>query len=670
MLLSLSVNNQSVDSSGITTDYKEAINEFIWNGFEANATVVDISFIGNGTGGISEILIRDNGDGINYDELHETFGAFLTSKKRLLSIKAKSKINKGKGRFSFTAFADNAVWKTVYQSSNGLKKYTITMDAAAKDIVDCSDPEDDSGISTGTEVVFTNISALTEDSLHFDILESSLLKEFAWFLYLYRDKKLTIVCNGVELDFKKFIDTDNCDSASKTIDGHAFDISLIVWQKNIREKFCCYYFDSSNTLRGKNTTTHNRNTIDFNHSVYVKSAFFDNHTVMSEDCDELQTSMFESAEEGKQTLRKLNKAIKTLIEKRMSIYLAKRADRVIEEMVAVRKTFPTFSDDRYGQIRKNDLKRVTKAIYRIEPMLFHRLKPIQEKSLLGFLNLLLSSEERENVLSIIEQVVELTPEQRCNLADMLRKTSLENVIDTIRFLEDRFRVIEILRSIVFDLAKYANERDHIQKLVEQHFWLFGEQYNLASADKRMKDALERYLNILYGEKTTASLNPDAENERRMDIFLCNNRNVETSLGAVQDENIIVELKAPTVVLSKKVFRQIEDYMDFIMRQPAFTSLTRKWKFIAVCREVDDDIKNLYKTFEDKGNVGLVHKVGDYEIYAFTWGDVFHSFEMRFAPLLEKLKYDREQIANELSATTDHADGRERVDNLVEQAVSE
>ena len=62
--------------------------------------------------------------------------------------------------------------------------------------------------------------------------------------------------------------------------------------------------------------------------------------------------------------------------------------------------------------------------------------------------------------------------------------------------------------------------------MEQHFWLFGEQYNLASADKRMKDALEQYLNILYGEKTTATLKLDAENERRMDIFLCNSRNVD------------------------------------------------------------------------------------------------------------------------------------------------
>ena len=68
---------------------------------------------------------------------------------------------------------------------------------------------------------------------------------------------------------------------------------------------------------------------------------------------------------------------------------------------------------------------------------------------------------------------------------ILKKTSLENIIDTIKFIEDRYKVIELLKSIVYDLTKFANERDHVQKIVERHFWLFGEQYNLASADQRM-----------------------------------------------------------------------------------------------------------------------------------------------------------------------------------------
>ena len=44
MILPLSVKNQSIESSGITNDYKEAICEYIWNGLEAHATEININF--------------------------------------------------------------------------------------------------------------------------------------------------------------------------------------------------------------------------------------------------------------------------------------------------------------------------------------------------------------------------------------------------------------------------------------------------------------------------------------------------------------------------------------------------------------------------------------------------------------------------------------------------
>ncbi len=140
------------------------------------------------------------------------------------------------------------------------------------------------------------------------------------------------------------------------------------------------------------------------------------------------------------------------------------------------------------------------------------------------------------------------------------------------------------------------------------------------------------------------------------------------MGAFEEENIIVELKAPKVSLSKKVYRQIEDYMDYIHRQPAFNSSIRRWKFIAVCKEVDDEIIERYKAFERYGKVGLVYKVEKYEIYALTWDDVIKSFEMRYSSLLDKLKYDREQIANELMDEVHAVDGREKATELVNRAL--
>lgn len=165
MILPLSVKNQSVESSGITNDYRDAICEYIWNGLEAHATEIYIEFSSNVACGISELSILDNGDGIVYEELEDTFGAFLASKKNLLSLKMKSKANKGKGRFSFVAFASSAKWTTVYKKDEEVKCYEIVLENNKKEVINCTDPVIVEGKKTGTKVEFFNIK---NDRVHLE----------------------------------------------------------------------------------------------------------------------------------------------------------------------------------------------------------------------------------------------------------------------------------------------------------------------------------------------------------------------------------------------------------------------------------------------------------------------------------------------------------------------
>ena len=59
----------------------DAICEYIWNGFDAFATQVEVELNRNKMGLINMITIRDNGCGINYDELKYKFQPFNDSKK-------------------------------------------------------------------------------------------------------------------------------------------------------------------------------------------------------------------------------------------------------------------------------------------------------------------------------------------------------------------------------------------------------------------------------------------------------------------------------------------------------------------------------------------------------------------------------------------------------------
>lgn len=117
------------------------------------------------------------------------------------------------------------------------------------------------------------------------------------------------------------------------------------------------------------------------------------------------------------------------------------------------------------------------------------------------------------------------------------------------------------------------------------------------------------------------------------------------------------------VLTKAVLRQIEDYMDYVRKQPLFNSQYRRWKFIAVCSAVDDDVKARYDSQKSKGKKGLVAEIDNYEVYALTWDDVFQSFDLRHAFLLDKLKMDKEAIAAEIAQTAGDEKSKDTADAL-------
>lgn len=167
---SVSVDNGSFDSAGITNDCQDAICEYIWNGFEADATKVLVNIIGGNMQETPEIHISDNGTGINHASLHNTFGAFLSSQKKSLRIRLKSATNKGKGRFSYTAISSSAIWDTIYADDTGMHKYAIQLDSANKVNVRESDVTDVSAAEheTGTTVRIPLTSARTEGLLTYE----------------------------------------------------------------------------------------------------------------------------------------------------------------------------------------------------------------------------------------------------------------------------------------------------------------------------------------------------------------------------------------------------------------------------------------------------------------------------------------------------------------------
>ena len=99
--------------------------------------------------------------------------------------------------------------------------------------------------------------------------------------------------------------------------------------------------------------------------------------------------------------------------------------------------------------------------------------------------------------------------------------------------------------------------------------------------------------------------------------------------------------------TRTVYKQIEDYAYIVRKEKGFQAQDRVWRFYAVCGTVDEEVQMQYKNFEQHGRKCLAGIVGNFEIYALSWDDVFTSFELRHRFLLNKLRVDYENTASEM-----------------------
>ena len=79
----VNITNKSIEKANRIKDFNSAISEYIWNGFDAKATKVNIEYTINPMSGVDTLEVIDDGTGIDFEEIDSTFGILLDSKKVL-----------------------------------------------------------------------------------------------------------------------------------------------------------------------------------------------------------------------------------------------------------------------------------------------------------------------------------------------------------------------------------------------------------------------------------------------------------------------------------------------------------------------------------------------------------------------------------------------------------
>ena len=667
----VNINNNSI-SNTVTKDVNKAICEYLWNGFDANASQLSIRYTKNAFN-ITSLEIQDNGEGIDRSSLHETFGCFQDSQKlHTYQWSSQVKGKKGKGRYSFNCFASKADWVTVYKDKEShYIRHKITIKKGDNQNYDDNEQETKSSSvkRTGTTVFFSDIN-LPSDFFDSEVFLDYLKKEFAVFLFLNKAQYKEILINGEKLDYEDVI--EDSDNKVIQIEGDRttfyFNVTYIRWKEKMKENYSMYFLDSSQTEKYEKTTTFNNKDTKFHHSLYISSDYF-NHFVDNATGEKNLFGADNTSPKDK-VFKTLVKKLKRFLEEKQKKYVAEVASKELLAKYQSKGIIRQPQND-YDKILVEDLKKTISAMYEVQPKIFTNLQDDQAKTLVGVVELLLQTDKREDLISIMESVVKLSDDERHNLVSVLKTTDLARITDTIRLIQNRIRTISALK-VAVKPENGMNEVDDLQKLVEQSFWIFGEEYNIVTqAEPDFNQALMEYLDKLYDtvpgiSKSNYSKDkiehPDVNKE--MDIFAFR-QNIQSSTI----DNIVVELKHPTVKLGEKELSQVKTYMNVIMRDSRFNASNMRWKFYLVGNNFDSSnyIHNEMRNAINWGKKNLVCHVDNngiqYEIFVIKWSELFADFEIRHNFLLKKLEMKRD----ELSVASVH--GKTEIHSIVAEANS-
>ena len=639
-------------------DYSKSIAEYIWNGFDANASKIVIDVTANTLDNISKITIADNGYGIPFDDLKTKFIPFFESEKEVDPTvhRATSAVHgkNGVGRLTFFNFASQATWETTYIVDGQAYSYKITIDAENLHTYSTTEPQLTQS-TPGTTVSFEGIHTITFYNFETDI-KDYLAREFGWFLELNLSKNYKIIINGAQLDYFDIVGEK--ENFSHNSGGFTFDIRYIRWRVNLNKEYSRYYYINSKKEEiGKETTTLNNKGDHFYHSVYIQSSYFDDFSI--KESQNQPTLMGHTKSDA--TFRELMEFVNRILHNKRKPFLRKYTDQLIADFEQD-DAFPKFNDNEWDKYRRKELEEVIRELYLVEPKIFSRLNIEQKKTFAYFLNLIIDSGEKDKLFNILQEIVDLESSEREELAEILRTTKLSGIIKTIKLIEDRYRAIEQLQNLVFRTELKANEIRHIQKFVEKHYWIFGEQYHLVTAaEPKFEKALKRYIYLLEG-KTKEDIHIDhPDRNKEMDIFM-----VRQLLQNNTVHNVVVELKHPKIRLGEKELSQVKRYMRVILSQPEFNGKKHFWEFYLVGNQLDTHgyMEGEMESHKQHGERSLVYSRDNHKIYAKTWSDIFADFEIRHKFLYEKLKLKREQLI-EKSVSADHVIQKIRKNSAVQ-----
>jgi hypothetical protein len=638
-----------------------ALAELIWNSLDGEANSVDVEFErADLAGRLSKIVVYDNGEGFPRSEAAKLFGNLGGSWKRLTRrTRTKSRMvhgQEGRGRYKAFALGRSIVWKVCYLEADKPKAFEISLlESDLKDVA-ITEERDAPGQASG---VIVEIADIKRD---FRVLESDeglqeLAETFALYLINYQDVAIRIA--GQRLDPETAIAGQEQLTLPpiKDADGTEYpaELHLIEWRADTKRTL---YLCSENgfPLDQVETRFH---VPGFSFSAYLKSPYI---AALHNDG---RLGVAEMVPELRQAVDVAREAIKEHFRERA----AQRARNVVEEWKSA-DIYP-FKGEPATPVEKAERQVFDIVAVNVQEFT-PELAAATPKARALHLRMLRHAIERgpDDLQMILREVLDLPERKQKELAALLQETTLSAIITAAKTVADRLKFIAALESIVFDPETKGRlkERSQLHKILAENTWVLGEEYNLWASDKDLKRVLEKH---------RAVLDPDIVIDDPVKVIGKKRGIVDLMLSratrrhrANDIEHLVVELKAPKVVIGADEITQAKRYAMAVSKDERFHTVKGvRWHFWIVSNSYDEFARADIEGGPDPARQ-LIHRKDNISVGIKTWGELIEENRARLQFFQEHLEHSADESAAIRYLQERHSKYLEGVIEIDDEAVNQ
>ncbi len=603
-----------------------ALCELIWNALDADANTVHVRASRNALNHLDRIIVEDDGAGFTIDEARASFGGLGGSWKRHQNRTKGGRLlhgEQGRGRFRAFALGKKVTWRTRHAHAKGARQIMITGHADRLTEFEVSEGEEVgiSHIGTIVEIrdIHRNFRIFNEDA------SGNYIEEFALYLRQYPSVRIEIA--GERIDPSRVEkNVADCDLGLIDLaDDLSINASLTIIEWTIATNRSLYLCDQDGFTLWK--IKPGIRAPGYNFTAYLKSSH-----------------LRELDKEGALQLEELEPDLKKILQPakaKMREYFRNRAAIEAKSLIIQWKEEEVYP---YKNDPGNIIEEAERQVFDVVALNVHSLLPDFEEmdavSKRFSFRLLREAIESDpsSLQNILQDVLGLSREKREELAQLLKRTTLEAIINASKIVADRLDFLEGLELLVFHSKSKQEllERRQLHRIVAEHTWIFGEALNLTASDRSLTTVLKKHLELR--EKDVLDDSPVTRYDGSRGIIDLMLSRVVPQPNPETREHLIVELKRPSILIGPKEVQQIESYAFAIAGDERFRDGDVRWTFWAVSNDIEEPVR---RRANQKGRPpGLLHEEldGSIRIWVKKWGQIIDECKARLRFFQEKLEY--------------------------------